>query len=238
MRFKRRMSSTSKTAIRSQHPPIELPTSLQHVAEPLGGDVVAGHAEQEAIEQPPRASSSGRRLLAVMTISSGNARVSRPRRKIRSLSTISRLLRIALLAFSNSSRKTSEASGNMPSVLVTSRHREAGGCRTGRKARWVGEARKQIIEDAAVDSPGEVLHQRTFGRAGRAEKEKVLARHEPNAQQIDDFIFADESRFHRGEDFGGKAAAEFQVVGGHDEWFGVRTQFSVRITQFQVRSAQ
>ena len=66
-----------------------------------------------------------------------------------------------------------------------------------------------------------------FGRAGRTEKEKVLARHEPDAQQIDDFFLADECRFHRGEDFRGKAAAKVEVVGGHFEWFGVGMQLSL-----------
>ena len=71
---------------------------------------------------------------------------------------------------------------------------------------------KQIIEHAAFDPPGQVLHQRRLGRARRTQDEQVLARDQAHAEQVDDFVLGDERALHGREHVLRQSQAQFDVV--------------------------
>ena len=197
---------------------IEFPARFQHVAEPFRGDVVAMHAEQEAIEQGPQgvvlrqavagADDHQQRQRAGFAAAAEDALVEHHQEAVED-----RAVGVEQLVEEDQRGLRQHAFGVGHQVAFA----EFADIERPEQLVGLGEAGQQVIEHAALDPPGQVLDQGALGRARRPQQEEVLAGHQGDAQQIDDFILADEGRLHRREDFRRQAFAEFDVLRG---WHG------------------
>ena len=203
----------SNAAAASAAGQIELPARLQHVAEPLRGHVVATHAEQEAIEQGPQgvvlrqavagADDHQQRQQAGLPAAAEDPFVEHHQEAVED-----RAVGVEQLVEEDQRGLRQHALGVGHQVALA----ELADIERPEQFVGLGEAGQQIIEDAALDPPGQVLDQGAFGRARRPQQEQVFAGHQRDAQQVDDFILADEGRLHRREDFRRQALTEFDVL--------------------------